>query len=177
MKLAVIISQKPVVLLEDETDTIDTITNIITDYISWIPSFQYAIFLVLSICLIRIPSLTLVSLSKEVYFRESATTAEMNQLIVEWKKSYVLVCDIVAAMNAFIGQPIFIFFIMSMISFISMVFSIFLDILHNNLEEIDTQLLMVFNSLIWNGILILISDQIPQQVSKIDVIIKKYSKL
>ena len=173
MKLAVVLRQKQVELQEHETDTI----HIIVDYISWIPSFQYTIFLVLSICLIRIPSLTLVTISKEVYIRESATTAEMNQLIVEWKKSYVLVCDIVAAMNAFIGQPIFIFFIMSMISFISMVFSIFLDILHNNLEEIYTQLLMVFNSLIWNGILILISDQIPQQVSKIDVIIKKYSKL
>ena len=161
-------------LLEDKTNLY---IEIITDYLPWITQIQYTSFLVLFICLIRIPSLILVTLSKEIYSRESATAAEMNQLIVKWKKSYVLVCDLVAEMNAFLGLPIFIFFIMSMIIFINMVFAIFVDILRNDLEFLDVNLLMISNSLVWNGILIFVSDQIHQQVSKIDIIIKKHSNL
>ena len=133
--------------------------------------------MVLWICIIRIPSFSLLNLSKEIFARESATNVEMNQLIVEWKKSYVLVCDVVAEINAFLGQPIFIFFIMSMIISINMVFTLLVDILDNNLKSIGVYVFTITNFLIWNGILFFVSDQIPQQVSKIYIIIMKPSKL
>ena len=132
--------------------------------------------MVLMMCLIRIPSFSLLTLSKEIFARESATNVEMNQLILEWKKSYILVCDVVAEMNAFIAQPIFIFFIMSMIISINMVFNLFVDI-DDDLEMIGVDLFTILIFLIWNGIIFFVSDQIPQQVSKIDIIIMKPSKL
>ena len=169
-----VLSPQRTKLLEEKTDKF---AEIITEYIPWINIFRLDCFMVLLICIIRIPSLSLLTLSKEIYCRESATTTEMNQLIVEWKKSYVLVCDVVAEMNAFLGQPIFIFFIMSMISFINLVFTLFVDIFDNDLESIDVYLLTISSFLIWGGIIIFVSDQIPQQVSKIDIIIMKPLKL
>ena len=152
------------------------VTEILENFIPWITLIQYHCFMVLWICIIRIPSFSLLNLSKEIFARESATNVEMNQLIVEWKKSYVLVCDVVAEINAFLGQPIFIFFIMSMIISINMVFNLFVDI-DDDLEMIGVDLFTILIFLIWNGIIFFVSDQIPQQVSKIDIIIMKPSKL
>ena len=131
----------------------------------WIPTIPIISILVCIICLIRVASMSLAALYKEISFRESASTLEMNQLIMKWRKSYILVRDLVSAMNAFFGQLIIIVIFIAMISAINLTFAVIIKIKMNNNEYLFDYIQEIITNIICLGSLAFVSEQIPQQVS------------
>ena len=85
----------------------------------WFFLIQHASFVILTIYLIRIPSICLAILFREVPFKTSASIAEMVELVAKWERHYYLICDIIADVNRFIGGPLFIFITHAFLTFIS----------------------------------------------------------
>ena len=96
-----------------------------------IPMISVLVFI---ICLIRIASMSLEALYKEILFGESTFTSEMNQLTMKWRKSYILVRDLVAEMNACFGQQIIIVVFITMLSSINLTFTVIQKIKMNSYE-------------------------------------------
>ena len=131
----------------------------------WITSIPMISVLVFIICLIRITSMSLEALYKEISFRESAFTSEMNQLIMKWRKCYILVRDLVAEMNACFGQQIIIVVCITMLSSINLTFIIINKIQLNNFLYFFDYITEIVTNIICLSLLAFISEQIPQQVS------------
>ena len=131
----------------------------------WITRVPMISVLVLIIGLIRIASMSLANLCKEISFRESASSSEMNLLIMKWRKSYILVRDLVAELNACFGQHIIIVVFMAMLSSINLIFAVIVKISINNLSYMSAYVLEIATSIICLSLLAFISEQIPQQVS------------
>ena len=79
-------------------------------------------FFILIICLIRIPSTSLAFLFNEIPIENSGT--DMAELVVKWRKQYVLICELVASLNDFIGKPLLIFVIYAFVSFVGFTFHV-----------------------------------------------------
>ena len=139
--------------------------QIIKQDLYWIPSIPMINVLVLIICLIRIASLSLAAFHKEISFGKSASSSEMNQLIMKWRKSYFLVRDLVSAMNAFFGQPIIIIVFVTMLSAINLTFGVIIKIKMNNYEYLADNIQEIVTNIICLSLLAFVSEQIPQQVS------------
>ena len=131
----------------------------------WIPSVPMISVLVFIICLIRIASMSLEALYKEIFFRESAFPSEMHLLILKWRKSYILVRDVVAEMNAFFGQPIIIVVFITTLSSINLTFAVIHKIKMNNFEYLFGYIMEIVTNFDCLTLLAFISEQIPQQVS------------
>ena len=128
--------------------------------------------IVLMVGLIRIPSLSLETLFKEIYFRESAsTTYEMNQLIMKWRRKFILIRDLVVELNGFIGQTMFLFIFLGFTSSINLIFNAIAKVLTNNRLYLVDNILEAVVNVIFFGLLAFVSDQIPRQVSEINVIV------
>ena len=124
------------------------------------------------VCLIRIPSLSLETLFKEIYLRESAsTTHEMNQLIMKWRRKFILIRDLVVELNGFIGQTMFLFIFLGFTSSINLIFNAIAKVLTNNRLYLVDNILEAVVNVIFFGLLAFVSDQIPRQVSEINVIV------
>ena len=91
----------------------------------WFFLIQHASFVILTVYLIRIPSLCLASLFREVPFKISASIAEMVELQAKWERHYFLICDIVLELNRFIGGPLLIFIAHAFLTFVSYSFTLF----------------------------------------------------
>ena len=131
----------------------------------WISSIPMISVLVFIVGLIRIASMSLAVLYKEIYFRESASTSEMNQLIMKWRKSYILVRDLVAEMNACFGQQIIIVVFITIISSINLTFVVIVKIRTSDSSFLIEYILEIVTNIICLCLLAFISEQIPQQVS------------
>ena len=131
----------------------------------WIARVPIISILVLIVCLIRIASMSLTVLFKEISFRESASSSEKNQLITKWRKNYILVRDLVAEMNAFFGRPVIIVVILAMISSINLTFVLIIKIIMNDFSYIFDYITEILTNIICLSLLAFISEQIPQQVS------------
>ena len=131
----------------------------------WLTRIPIISILVLIVCLIRTTSMSLVALFKEISFSESASSEEMIQLIMKWRKSYILVRDLVAEMNAFFCRPIIIIVFISMLSSINLTFSVIIKIKTNNFSKLFDYILEILTYLICVTILVFISEQIAEQVS------------
>ena len=131
-------------------------------WLSQIPLFS---FVLLIVCLIRIASMSLEVLFKEISFGESVSTAEMNKLVLKWRKSYILVRDLVAEMNAFFGGPIIIFVFLAMLSSINLTHAVIVKIQMNESSIVFDYVMEIVKYTICLCLLAFISEQIPQQVS------------
>ena len=98
---------------------------------------QQIIFVILVVCLIRIPSLSLAALSEEIRLKKSASITDMVSLYLKWKKQYQLVCELVGDVNNFIGIPIFLFIIFSFIYLVSILFFLLYMLFINDLNYSD----------------------------------------
>ena len=121
--------------------------------------------LVLIVCLIRIASVSLETLCKEISFGKSASTSEMNLLIMKWRKSYILVRDLVVEMNAFFGAPIIILVFIAMLSSINLTFVVIVKIKTNDHTYLCDYIIEIVTNSICLSLLAFASEQIPQQVS------------
>ena len=131
----------------------------------WITQVPMLSVLVLIICLIRIASMSLATLCREISFGQSASSFEMNQLMKKWRKSYILIRDLVAEMNAFLGLPIIIVVFISMLSSINMTFAVIVKISMSDFSYFIDYMLDTVIHIICLIFLAFISEQIPQQVS------------
>lgn len=146
--------------------------NDVFSYIKW-ESFYFTImqqmsFFVLALCLIRIPSMSLAFLFKEVSSMTSASVSEKVKLLESLKKNYYIFCNLVANINGFVGYPLFIFILHVLFEFISLSVLIFHRRLSNNavfflVDGINILLLFKFIMCIIS--LAVVSDKIPLQVS------------
>ena len=131
-------------------------------WISKIPVFSFALLIV---CLIRIVKMSLEVIFKEISFGETASTSEMNQLILKWRKSYILVHDLVAEINACFGQQIIVFVLMAMLSSINLTYAVIVKIKMNESLFLFDYIFAIVTNIICLSLLAFISEQIPQQVS------------
>ena len=73
--------------------------------------------LIFILCLIRIPSMSLAILFKDIQPEKYASNDETTDIVVIWKKRYLLVCEFVESLNDFIGKPLLIFMAYAFMSF------------------------------------------------------------
>ena len=86
-------------------------------------------FIILTICLIRITSTIVDILYKEITLTKTASVNEVAELVAKWKENWLVVCDLVADVNDFIGWPLFVYIIYGFFIFVSYTFTIFFRIL------------------------------------------------
>lgn len=130
---------------------------------------QQMSFVILMLFLIQIPSMSLAILFKEIPpTSESTSVTETAELVVKWKKNYLLVCDFVANLNAFIARPLLIFILYAFLSFVSFSFSILYRLMFiEDIPLINTWInaYFVLKFLICIIFLGFTSEKIPVQVS------------
>ena len=97
--------------------------------ICYILTLQLFSFIILTICLIRIPSMIVDILYKEITLTKTASTTEVVELVAKWKENWLVICDLVVAVNNFIGRPLFLYIIYGFLTFISFTFTILFCIL------------------------------------------------
>ena len=141
------------------------VLQMLMEAFNWTKRVPMISVLILIVGLIRIASMSLAVLYKEILFRESASTSEMNQLIMKWRKSYILVCDLVTEMNACFGQQIIIVVFITMISSVNLTFVVIVRIRTCKFLFLIEYILEIVTNIICLSLLAFVSEQIPQQVS------------
>ena len=86
-------------------------------------------FIILTVCLIRIPSMILDNFNKEITLTKTASINQVVDLVAKWKENWLVVCDLVVDVNDFIGWPLFVYIIYGFFIFVSYTFTIFFRIL------------------------------------------------
>ena len=86
-------------------------------------------FIILTVCLIQIPSMILDNFYKEITLTKNASITEIVEFTAKWKKNWLLICDLVADVNDFIGWPLFLYIVYGFLTFISLSFVILFRIL------------------------------------------------
>ena len=127
-------------------------------------------FIILILFLIRIPSMSLAILFKDIPPTKSASGTEMADLVMKWKKHYALVCEFVASLNDFIGKPLLIFMPYVFMSFVGQTFYVIHEWLSSTpLPEL--RFYMFGYTILRNGMCIIClaitSEKISSEVSKI----------
>lgn len=129
---------------------------------------QILSFVVLSAILIRIPSLVLAMFAAEVQLNTSTSVTEMIELVAKWNEHYLLVRDIVAKVNDFLGEPLLLFFGFSFLTFIGYSFNIFYILwMDYDLKFLyfSDDIFITLQNFVCIVLLVFVSDKIPQQVS------------
>ena len=83
---------------------------------------------------------------------------------MKWRKSYILVRDLVAEMNNFVGRPIIIVVFIAMVSAINLTFAVIIQIKTNNYGIFFDYITETVSNIICICLLALVSEKIPQQV-------------
>ena len=125
-------------------------------------------FIVLTVCLIRIPSMSLAVLFEEVHSAASASSVEMAELVTKWKRRWFLTCDLVEEINDFIGLPMLIFFINVLFTSASYSFIITYRLLINDHFSFPSNGIIVYVALklvVFVVAMAFVSEKIPAQVS------------
>ena len=133
----------------------------------WIFLIQQASFIILSVYLIRIPSMCLVILFREVPFKMSASIVEMVDLESKWKRQYFMICDVVADINSFIGQPLLLFVAYVFLTFVSHSYLILNALIYPDENPFYIYYDLVFviiQNIVCITFLIFVSEEIPKQV-------------
>ena len=132
-------------------------------------SDQTTTFVILVICLMRIPSTSLTLLFRNIEVKESASANETMDLVLKWREHYLLVCEFVASLNDFIGAPFFIFMTYTFNSFVCYSF----DVLYNYFSTYEQPSVESYNCtyiILKNGLCIIclafVSEKIPSKVSR-----------
>ena len=87
--------------------------------------------IILTVCLIRIPSMILDILYKEITLTKTASINEVVELLTKWKENWLLICDLVVDVNNFIGWPLILYIIYGIFIFVSHTFLILFHFLGN----------------------------------------------
>ena len=147
------------------------------NYLYWIGkdsrmlcNIQMMSFVVLMVCLIRIPSMILEILFREVPFATSVPVVEMIQLVAKWNRHYLLVRDLVANISQFFGYPILLFILYAFITSINYTFAAIIVLWSTNTNSIIPSsvsydfILIAIENVVCIVFIAHISEKIPQQV-------------
>ena len=128
-------------------------------------SVQMFSFIILSVCLIRIPSIVLAALFRELTF---GNPADMNEMVAKWNRHYLLICDLVADLNDFLGQSLLLFIGFSFFTSISYSFTILYVVFIKSdvpFPLFYDDIFIVIQNLVCFIFLTFASEKIPQQAS------------
>ena len=92
-------------------------------------------FIILTICLIRVTSTIVDILYKEITLTKTASINQVVELVTKWKENWLVICDLVADVNDFIGWSLFLYIIYGFFIFVSFTFFVlfrFLEIGHHD---------------------------------------------
>ena len=133
---------------------------------SLISECQMFNFFILTVCLIRIVSMGLAVLFKNISRKNPPSTTELAELLTKWKKHYLLICDLVLDLNEFIGIPLLIFLTKAFICFVGYSFYILglLACTKRDLLFIISVLNLILKYLICVVILAFASEKISSEV-------------
>ena len=91
----------------------------------------------------------------------------MAELVVKWRKQYVLICELVASLNDFIGKPLLIFVIYAFVSFVCHTFEgLFLYFSTElSMPVSKAMILTILENVVYINILAYASEKISSEVS------------
>ena len=135
--------------------------------IYFILSLQLFSFIILTICLIRIPSMIVDILYKEISLAKTASITEVVELVAKWKENRLVICDLVADVNDFIGWPLFLFIIYGFFISVSFTFTILFRLLatdHHSFSFNCILMYLIFKFFAWFCLLALEAEKLPTKV-------------
>ena len=112
--------------------------------IYYILALQLFSFIILTICLIRIPSMIVDILYKEITLTKNASTTEVVELVDKWKGNWLVICDLLAYVNDFIGRPLFLYIIYGFFVFFSYTFFILFRILTDDGRSLSSSFIAIY---------------------------------
>ena len=132
-------------------------------------SLQLFSFIILTVCLIRIPSMILDILYKEINLTKTASINEVAERVAKWKENWLLICDLVAVVNSFIGWPLFIFIIYGFFIFVSFTFTVLFRILTTNERSLSSNFITMYFILKFFAYLCLLAFAAEKLPSKVKI--------
>ena len=113
------------------------------EYFFFLAVQQFSI-ITLTICLIRIPSMIVDILYKEITLTKTASINEVVELVVKWKENWLVICDFVVDLNDFIGRPLFLYIIFGLFESVLFTFTILFRILMTNEQSLSSNFIRMY---------------------------------
>ena len=101
-------------------------------------------FIILTVCLIRIPSMILDILYEEIDLTKTASTNRVVELLAKWEEIWLLICDLVADLNNFIGWPLFLYIIYGFYIFVSFTFLVLFRLLVDDKHSFSSNWINIY---------------------------------
>ena len=101
-------------------------------------------FIILTVCLIQIPSMILDNFYKEITLTKNASITEIVEFTAKWKKNWLLICDLVADVNDFIGRPLFLYILNGFFVFILCTFYALLRLLTIDQNTFSSEIINIY---------------------------------
>ena len=130
-------------------------------------TLQQFSFIILTVCLIRIPSMILDILCKEIDLTKTASMTEVVEFVTKWKENWLVICDLVADVNDFIGWPLFLYIIYGFFISVSFTFTILFRLLatdHHSFSFNCILMYLIFKFFAWFCLLALEAEKLPTKV-------------
>ena len=106
-------------------------------------------------------------LYKEITSAKAASTTEVVELVAKWKENWLVICDLIADVNNFIGRPLFVYIIYGFLTFISFTFTILFGILTDDRHSFSSssiEMYFVLKTLAYICLLAFEAEKLPSKV-------------
>ena len=144
---------------------------ILDEYFFFLILQQFS-FIILTICLIRIPSMIVDILYKEISLAKTASITEVVELVAKWKENWLVICDLVADVNDFIGWPLFLYIIDGILIFVTFTFTILFRILTDDRHSFSSSSIAMYLVLKTFAYLCLLAFEAEKLTSKVNYLMK-----
>ena len=129
-------------------------------------------FIILTVCLIRIPSMILDILFKEITLTETASTSKVAELVAKWKENWLVTYDLVVDVNNFIGWPFFLYIIYGFFIFVTLNFLVLYRLLGIDQHNFSTNGIIMYQVLKFFACFCLLAFEAEKLPSKVNCWIK-----
>ena len=106
-------------------------------------------------------------LYKEITLTKNTSTTEVVELVDKWKGNWLVICDLVADVNDFIGWPLFLYIIYGFFISVSFTFTILFRLLatdHHSFSFNCILMYLIFKFFAWFCLLALEAEKLPTKV-------------
>ena len=106
-------------------------------------------------------------LYKEISLAKTASITEVVELVAKWKENWLVICDLVADVNDFIGWPLFLYIIYGFFISVSFTFTILFRLLatdHNSFSFNCILIYLIFKFFAWFCLLAREAEKLPTKV-------------
>ena len=125
-------------------------------------------FIILTVCLIRIPSMILDILFKEITLTETASTSKVAELVAKWKENWLVTYDLVVDVNNFIGWPFFLYIIYGFFIFVTLNFLVLYRLLGIDQQNFSTNGIVMYQVLKFFACFCLLAFEAEKLPSKVN---------